>query len=82
MYLYCRSEADALALEIQLIALWGRHDNGTGVLANLSDGGEGPAGYKMPREIVEKVAAALRGRKLSPGHVAKVAASEKAFAGG
>jgi hypothetical protein len=40
VYLYCRSEADALALEIQLIALWGRHDNGTGVLANLSDGGE------------------------------------------
>ena len=34
------SEQDALNKEVELIALYGRRDNGTGILVNLTDGGE------------------------------------------
>ena len=36
------SEKDAFAAEMFLIAYYGRKDNGTGVLRNLTDGGENP----------------------------------------
>lgn len=39
-------EEAALLLEVQLIAQYGRKDTGTGILRNLTDGGEGISGYK------------------------------------
>jgi hypothetical protein len=40
------SEALALESEVSLIALFGRKDIGTGILRNLSDGGEGVSGLR------------------------------------
>jgi hypothetical protein len=54
------SEQDAFALEIKLIAQIGREP--IGPLVNLTDGGEGPSGFKFPREVVEKLRIKNRGR--------------------
>jgi hypothetical protein len=48
--------------EIYLIKVIGRRDLGTGCLTNLTDGGETTKGFKMPREIVERIAAMKRGK--------------------
>jgi len=37
-------EKDALTLEVELIARYGRRDNGTGILSNYTDGGDGICG--------------------------------------
>jgi NUMOD3 motif len=66
----CDNEADAFATEIYFIARYGRLDLGTGVLANLTDGGEGGSGYVQSAEAIAKMGAANRGRKQSPEHVA------------
>lgn len=45
------SKDDALRLEIELIAMWGRADKGLGPLTNLTDGGESPdsqSSYWLP----------------------------------
>jgi len=44
------SETDALRLEIELIAQYGRKDLGTGILRNLTDGGEGSSGRVVSNE--------------------------------
>ena len=42
--LQTESEAEAFAKEVELIALYGRRNLGTGTLFNLTDGGEGGSG--------------------------------------
>lgn len=49
----CPSPEYSKALEIKLIAHWGRRDNKSGILSNLTDGGEGVAGLKMPEHVLE-----------------------------
>jgi hypothetical protein len=44
------SEREAFATERAVILALGRLDNGTGVLTNMTNGGEGTSGYKYGRE--------------------------------
>lgn len=57
------SEEDALAMEIELISFYGRKNNGTGILRNLTDGGQGMSGYKQSEETKRKKSLAVSGEK-------------------
>ncbi|WP_188567239.1 LEM-3-like GIY-YIG domain-containing protein [Undibacterium terreum] len=47
----CHTHEYALALEKKLIAQWGRRAIKTGILTNLTEGGEGVAGLAMPPHV-------------------------------
>lgn len=66
------SEFQALSLEIAEIAKWGRRCDGTGVLANLTLGGEGMSGFVFSDEAKKKMSAAKKGKPLSAEHRAKI----------
>lgn len=50
----------AYALERRLIRWYGRKDNNTGILRNLTDGGEGASGYIMGESHKKKIASARK----------------------
>lgn len=56
------SEEDAISAEMLLIACYGRMDNGTGMLYNHTDGGEGSSGQKQSAETIRRRASQIRGR--------------------
>jgi hypothetical protein len=85
------SDQEAIQLEIELIAKYGRKDLGTGILRNMTDGGDGVAGRIFTEETRAKISsankgkpspmkgkknpglsAALKGKKQSPEHIAKL----------
>jgi hypothetical protein len=45
----------ACELEILLISEYGRKNNKTGILCNMTDGGDGILGYKHTKESIEKI---------------------------
>lgn len=59
------SEKEAFQMEKALIAKYGRINNGTGILSNLTDGGEGAYGWKHTDEAKQKISDAHTGRKIS-----------------
>lgn len=74
-------EAEAFAKEIELIALYGRRNTGTGTLFNLTDGGEGASG------TIRTAAHKAMDSKFSlehwqdPTYRAKIVAAQKAVQG-
>lgn len=71
------SELWSLIMERKLIRLWGRLDNRTGVLHNLTDGGESNYGLIHNTITRQKMSASATGKKKSSAHVAKIAAKKR-----
>jgi hypothetical protein len=59
---YWGSEQEAFEMERWYIRLWGRKDNGTGILRNMTDGGEGASGIVLTPEARKNRSEGLRGR--------------------
>jgi len=56
------TDIGSLAIERRMIRWYGRIDNGTGILRNKTDGGDGNAGWIMPPETKDKISKANTGR--------------------
>jgi hypothetical protein len=57
------TEQEAFELERKLIAKYGRINNGTGILANMTDGGEGTSGVVFSKESKRKMSKSHTGEK-------------------
>ena len=84
--LFTNDEKFAFDKEKELINFYGRVDNDTGILSNLSDGGEGQTGFVFSDEILEKLSLASKGKnnpmygkkgELAPGWGRKHTEKEK-----
>jgi hypothetical protein len=74
------SSEDACQKEIELIKFYGRKDLGTGILANLTDGGDLPPNHKgkvRSDEFKKKCSEARKGVKLSEESKKKMSESRK-----
>jgi hypothetical protein len=71
------SEEDAFRLEIELIACHGRKDLGTGILRNLTDGGEGVSGRIATTETIEKRVAKNTGKKRTVDQKLRMSQAQK-----
>ena len=74
------SNIGALALEKRYIRWYGRKDLGTGILINMTDGGEDPPnhkGKKQSQETIEKRMLVHKGAKRSAETCANISASLK-----
>jgi hypothetical protein len=78
---------DACKKEIEFIKLYGRLDNKTGILSNLTDGGDGCFGVKVTDETKKKLSKLfsgvnnpMYGKKLSKESIDKMVAKKKGMA--
>lgn len=66
------TELEALRHEVYMIFVFGRKNIDTGILRNLTDGGEGSSGSVRSEAFKQR----LRNRKLTPEHKQKIAKSK------
>jgi hypothetical protein len=66
------SEIEAFLLEKKLISLYGRKDNNTGILRNLTDGGEGASGATRSEEHKAILRASKLGIPRPPDVIQKI----------
>lgn len=66
------TEFEALRHEVYMISIFGRKNNETGILRNLTDGGEGSSGAVRSEEFKQN----LRDRKLTEKHKRKIGESK------
>ena len=71
------TDEEARRHEIYMIAILGRKDLGTGILRNMTDGGEGCAGRVLSQETKKKLSEAHKGRKKSKAHRKAMSISAK-----
>ena len=65
-------ENESFNIEIKMIKTIGRQDLKRGPLCNQTDGGDGSSGAIVPRDVVERRAEKIRGRKHTPEELQKM----------
>jgi hypothetical protein len=73
---------EACLKEIELIKIYGRKDLGTGILVNMTDGGDLPPSHKgkvRSDDFRKKCSESNKGRKLTDEHKKKLSESHKGF---
>lgn len=69
------TEVGAAAIERRMIRWYGRKDIGTGILRNLTDGGDGWSGAKHTEEQLRKMSETQKGRNFTEEHKRNISRS-------
>ncbi len=71
------TEEEAFKHEIYMISIFGRKDLGTGILRNLTNGGEGSSGAVRSPELRAQISNSMKGRTFTEKHRKKLSESSK-----